>query len=96
MSTAVLAGEEVAFGEPDLRVRPAGDGLLTVEVCGLDVYDPTTGVLRSSSVGASAARSLQRGKDFFSEGRADEGRLAFKECLEEIERAKEAYRAALK
>ncbi len=40
----------MVFGEPDIRVSSAGDGLLTVEVCGLDVYDPTTGVLRSSSV----------------------------------------------
>ncbi len=60
MSTAVLAGEEVAFGEPDLRVRPAGDGLLTVEVCGLAVYDPTTGVLRIERGRLCSAQSPAR------------------------------------
>jgi len=37
----------VAFGEPDLAVCIAEDGRLTVEVRGVDVYDPTTGELRS-------------------------------------------------
>ena len=37
------------FGEPDLKVRPASDGKLAVEIRGLDVYDPTTGEIRSSS-----------------------------------------------
>ncbi len=45
----------MVFGEPDIEVMPAGDGLLTVEVRGLDVYDPTTGTLRSSSVDDIAA-----------------------------------------
>ena len=49
------AAQEDGLGQPvhglrRARVSSAGDGLLTVEVCGLDVYDPTTGVLRSSSV----------------------------------------------
>jgi adenine-specific DNA-methyltransferase len=35
------------FGQPDIDIRPAGDGLLQVEIRGLDVFDPTTGELRS-------------------------------------------------
>ncbi len=45
----------MVFGEPDIDARTAGDGRVTVEVRGLDVYDPTTGVLRSSSVDDIAA-----------------------------------------
>ena len=45
----------MVFGEPDIDVRPAGDGQLQVEIRGLDVYDPTTGDLRSSSVDDIAA-----------------------------------------
>jgi adenine-specific DNA-methyltransferase len=43
----------MVFGEPDIEVRPAGDaadGQIVVEICGLDVYDPNTGAVRSSSV----------------------------------------------
>ncbi len=53
----------MVFGEPDIEVRPAGEGLLTVEVCGVDVYDPTTGVLRSSSVDDIAAWFLDTDYD---------------------------------
>jgi adenine-specific DNA-methyltransferase len=53
----------MVFGEPDIDVRPAGDGLVTVEVRGLDVYDPTTGVLRSSSVDDIAAWFLDTNYD---------------------------------
>lgn len=37
------------FGEPDLRRDVDDDGRLTVELLGLDIYDPTTGEIRSSS-----------------------------------------------
>lgn len=37
------------FGEPDLDVQKQPDGTLTVEVRGVDVYDPTTGQIRSNS-----------------------------------------------
>jgi adenine-specific DNA-methyltransferase len=37
------------FGKPDVDIRNAGDGQLQVEIHGLDVYDPTTGVVRSNS-----------------------------------------------
>ena len=37
------------FGEPDLQLDQLPDGKMTVEIRGVDVYDPTTGVVRSSS-----------------------------------------------
>ena len=39
----------MVFGEPDLAVKPQKDGKLVVELKGLDVFDPTTGEIRSSS-----------------------------------------------
>ncbi len=39
----------MVFGEPDITIAPAGADELTVEIHGLDVYDPTTGVIRNSS-----------------------------------------------
>jgi adenine-specific DNA-methyltransferase len=46
------------FGEPDIapldkktgRLVPNADGTITIEIRGLDVYDPTTGQVRSGSV----------------------------------------------
>jgi len=37
----------MVFGEPDLEVAPQPDGKLVVQVRGVDVYDPTTGQVRS-------------------------------------------------
>lgn len=37
------------FGEPDLKVTKEKDGNISVELLGVDVYDPTTGEIRSSS-----------------------------------------------
>ncbi len=37
------------FGKPDVEIRSAGAGQLQVEIHGLDVYDPTTGVVRSDT-----------------------------------------------
>lgn len=39
----------MVFGEPDLKLTKAKDGKITVEIKGVDVYDPTTGEIRSSS-----------------------------------------------
>jgi adenine-specific DNA-methyltransferase len=39
----------MVFGEPDVVLSPRGDGKMTVEIRGVDVYDPTTGQIRSSS-----------------------------------------------
>jgi adenine-specific DNA-methyltransferase len=38
----------MVFGEPDVDIQTTKNGRLTVEVRGLDVYDPTTGQIRSS------------------------------------------------
>jgi adenine-specific DNA-methyltransferase len=39
----------MVFGEPDIDMKQTKDGRLTVEIRGLDVYDPTTVEIRSSS-----------------------------------------------
>ena len=53
----------MVFGEPDIDVRSVGEGGLEVEIRGLDVYDPTTGDLRSSSVDDIAAWFLDTNYD---------------------------------
>ena len=45
----------MVFGEPDIELKETSDGRLTLEIHGLDVYDPTTGAVRSSSVDDIAA-----------------------------------------
>jgi adenine-specific DNA-methyltransferase len=60
MNADLLMGEELkktgagnlftVFGEPDIEVREVADGQLVVEVKGVDVYDPTTGEVRSGGV----------------------------------------------
>ena len=37
----------MVFGEPDIAIERAGDDLV-VRIQGLDIYDPTTGEVRSS------------------------------------------------
>lgn len=37
----------VIFGEPDIRIADAGDGLVTVQVFGVDVFKPQTGSVES-------------------------------------------------
>ncbi len=39
----------MVFGEPDVDIRTLPDGQLVVEIRGVDVYDPTTGQIRSAS-----------------------------------------------
>ena len=39
----------MVFGEPDLDLRTLEGGKLQVELHGLDVYDPTTGEIRSDT-----------------------------------------------
>jgi len=39
----------MVFGEPDVKITKVKDGKLTVEIRGVDVYDPTTGEIRSAS-----------------------------------------------
>jgi adenine-specific DNA-methyltransferase len=40
----------LVFGEPDVEIRHRAGGKLEIEIRGVDVYDPTTGVVRNSSV----------------------------------------------
>jgi len=39
----------MVFGEPDIEITLQQDGQVVVEIKGVDVYDPTTGQIRSSS-----------------------------------------------
>jgi adenine-specific DNA-methyltransferase len=39
----------MVFGEPDIAVEREKDGRVVLEIKGLDIYDPTTGEIRSSS-----------------------------------------------
>jgi len=39
----------MVFGEPDVEIKKQKDGTFTAEIKGVDVYDPTTGEIRSSS-----------------------------------------------
>jgi adenine-specific DNA-methyltransferase len=39
----------MVFGEPDMEVKTQPDGKLVVTIKGVDIYDPTTGEIRSSS-----------------------------------------------
>jgi adenine-specific DNA-methyltransferase len=45
----------VVFGEPDLAINRLDDGQYTVTLNGLDIYDPTTGEIRSSTTNDIAA-----------------------------------------
>jgi len=38
----------MVFGEPDVDIRKMKDGKLVAEIRGVDVYDPTTGAIRSN------------------------------------------------
>ena len=39
----------MVFGEPDVDIKKQTDGKVVIKIKGLDVYDPTTGQIRSSS-----------------------------------------------
>jgi adenine-specific DNA-methyltransferase len=39
----------MVFGEPDVEIRKQMDGQIVAEIKGVDVYDPTTGQIRSAS-----------------------------------------------
>ena len=39
----------MVFGEPDVEIKKQKDGQIVVEINGVDVYDPTTGQIRSAS-----------------------------------------------
>jgi adenine-specific DNA-methyltransferase len=39
----------MVFGEPDIAIKRNKEGKIVVEIKGLDIYDPTTGEIRSHS-----------------------------------------------
>jgi len=41
----------MVFGEPDVEIKKQKNGQLVAEIKGVDVYDPTTGQIRSASTG---------------------------------------------
>jgi hypothetical protein len=51
----------MVFGEPDLELRTLPNGKLQVELRGLDVHDPTSGEIRSSSTDEIACRTAHAG-----------------------------------
>jgi adenine-specific DNA-methyltransferase len=58
----------MVFGEPDVEIRKTKEGKLVVEIRGLDVYDPTTGEIRSSSTNDLACwfiDTMYNGESFF-------------------------------
>ncbi|MFI5272644.1 MAG: site-specific DNA-methyltransferase, partial [Ktedonobacterales bacterium] len=58
----------MVFGEPDVHIGTQADGRVTVHIRGLDIYDPTTGEIRSSSTSDIACWFLDTnydGKSFF-------------------------------
>jgi len=58
----------MVFGEPDIDVKKKKDGSLVVTIKGVDIYDPTTGQIRSSSTDDIACWFLDteyNGESFF-------------------------------
>jgi adenine-specific DNA-methyltransferase len=56
------------FGEPDVQIARCEDGRVEVEVRGVDVYDPTTGEIRSDDTDAIACWFIDtnyNGESFF-------------------------------
>ena len=64
MNVDLLMGEDLkktgagnlftVFGEPDIKIRHLDDGQLVVDLKGVDVFDPTTGEVRSNDTGQIA------------------------------------------
>lgn len=58
----------MVFGEPDMELRKLKGGQVEMEIRGLDIYDPTTGEIRSNSVDDIACWFLDtdyNGESFF-------------------------------
>lgn len=58
----------MVFGEPDVEINHQNDGKITVSIKGVDIYDPTTGEIRSSSTDEIACwfiDSNYNGESFF-------------------------------
>ena len=79
MNTDLTMGDEVlkktgagnlfmVFGEPDVEVETQPDGKMVVEIKGVDVYDPTTRLVRSNSTDEIACWFIDtnyNGESFF-------------------------------
>jgi adenine-specific DNA-methyltransferase len=58
----------MVFGEPDVTLYTEQDGKLSVEIHGVDIYDPTTGEIRSSTTAEIACWFIDtnyNGESFF-------------------------------
>ena len=58
----------MVFGEPDITLHTEKDGQLSVEIHGVDIYDPTTGEIRSSTTDEIACWFIDtnyNGESFF-------------------------------
>lgn len=58
----------MVFGEPDITIKKTKDKKVTAEIHGVDVYDPTTGEIRSSSTDEIACWFIDtnyNGESFF-------------------------------
>ena len=58
----------MVFGEPDIQIESAPDGSVAVEIHGLDVYNPTTGEIRSDTTDEIACWFIDtdyNGESFF-------------------------------
>ncbi|MGH9454931.1 MAG: hypothetical protein ACRD2O_13265 [Terriglobia bacterium] len=80
----------MAFGEPDIDVSTRDGGKLTIEIRGVDVYDPTTGQIRSRSTDDVACWFIDtnyNGESFFVR------HAYFTGAQEPYERLKRALRA---
>jgi adenine-specific DNA-methyltransferase len=78
MNADLLMGEDLkktgagnlftVFGEPDIEIRDADGGRVVVEIRGVDVYDPTTGEVRSGGTDQIALWMIDtryNGESFF-------------------------------
>jgi len=80
------------FGEPDVEIARDTDGNLSVQINGLDVYDPTTGQIRNSSTDDIACWFIDtnyNGESFFVR------HAYFTGADEPYERLKRALRAEI-
>ncbi|WP_208741086.1 site-specific DNA-methyltransferase [Micromonospora arida] len=88
----------MVFGEPDIAIDPAPDGLV-VEVRGVDVYNPTTGELRPDNGVEDIALWMidtdYNGEEFFVRHIYFAGREGKPDGLDPYERLRKALRAQI-
>jgi adenine-specific DNA-methyltransferase len=82
----------MVFGEPDVIINKQKDGKYTVEIKGLDIYDPTTGQVRSNSTNDIACWFIDtdyNGESFFVR------HAYFTDGADKFERLKRTLRAEI-